>query len=316
MALRAAPARCEKAETGPRRLPRQDAGAPPPSPALYLMPLPRGKIDRRVFLHGGLGADGGRQRLIVDADRRQRALGRRAVDRRDRGDGVAGEGHRPARIEQRYGGLDAGKRLRGFEVERDDAGAGVRGAQDRAFQLAVVADVERVDRRAGRLVARLDARRFGARLLVQAGAGVGDGAVDVVISAAAAEMAGKGRADLLARGRGPAVRRPPSVVERLGLDDEAGRAEAALQRVQRHEGALHGMQFSAADPLDGRDRPARRRLRRHEAACDRLAVHEHGASAADAGAADELGPGQAEPVAQGVGEHEIVVVGEVRPAVH
>jgi hypothetical protein len=41
-------------------------------------------------------------------------------------------------------------------------------------------------------------------------------------------------------------------VKRRGLDDEARRAEAALQGVVRHEGLLHRVQFCGADAFDRR----------------------------------------------------------------
>ena len=90
-----------------------------------------------------------------------------------------------------------------------------------------------------------------------------------------------------------------------------GRAEAALQRVVRHEGPLHRMQFRRRRCL----RPwsigfARGGLRRHQAAHDRRAVDQHRAGAADAGAADELGSGQAERVAQDIDQQRVGIVGE------
>ena len=58
-------------------------------------------------------------------------------------------------------------------------------------------------------------------------------------------------ADLFARGQGGAVRRAPAIVEGGRLDNEAGRAKAALQRVVRHERFLDRMQARSGNTLDG-----------------------------------------------------------------
>ena len=100
----------------------------------------------------------------------------------------------------------------------------------------------------------------------------------------------------------------PGVVEGCRLDDEARRAEAALQRIERHERLLHRMQRFRADAFDGGDRLARDGLRRRQAADDRHAVQQHRAGAADAGAADELGAGEPEVVAQHIGQKRFWIV--------
>ena len=190
----------------------------------------------------------------------------------------------------------------------------MRRAQDRAFELALVANIDGIDRFAGHLLPRFDARRAFGVAVVLAAAGVGDGAIDVVVGPAAAEMARKRAGDLLAgRGRG-AARGPPGVVEGRRLDDEARGAEPALQRVERHEGALNGMQFDGADALDRGHAPARGGFRRQEAARDRNAVEQDRAGAADAGAADELGPGQAQCVAQDIDQERLGIVRKRRGA--
>ena len=61
-------------------------------------------------------------------------------------------------------------------VELADARMRDRRAQDRAFELAVMPDVDGVFGRARHLVARLDARRLGIAAVELAGAGGGDGA--------------------------------------------------------------------------------------------------------------------------------------------
>jgi hypothetical protein len=148
----------------------------------------------------------------------------------------------------------------------------VRRAQDHAFELPVVANIYGVDRRAGHLLACFDARRAFGVAIVFSAAGVGDSTKDVVIGSATAEVAGKRPGDVLARRRRGAACGAPGVVERARFDDEARGAESALQRIEGHEGALHWMQFAAADPFDGGYALARGGLRRQEAARDRNPV--------------------------------------------
>ena len=103
-------------------------------------------------------------------------------------------------------------------------------------------DVDGVFRGARHLRPRLDARRDDIVAVEAARAGLGDRAENAVIGAAAAEMTGKRRADFLARRRGRSLRCAPAIVKRRRLDDEARRAEAALQGVVRHERLLDRMQ--------------------------------------------------------------------------
>src|SRR5690606_1860805 len=111
--------------------------------------------------------------------------------------------------------------------------------------------------------------------------------------------AGHGGGDALA-GRGDvAVLGAPGVHERGGLDDEAGRAVAALQPVVGHERPLHGV----VQPFCGDDRPALHRRGGEQAARLGCAVDGDRAGPADAGAADRLGAGEAEAVAQDVHHH-------------
>ena len=161
-----------------------------------------------------------------------------------------------------------GRRARRREIDGLDPGMSVRRAQHQTFELPLVAHVERIDRGAGHLLPRFDARRAFRVPVMLARARLRDRAEDIVIGAASAEVARERRGDLLARRRRRAARGAPRVVERSRLDNEAGRAETALQRVEGHEGALHRMQFVGADAFDGGDGPARRRLCRHQAADD------------------------------------------------
>src|SRR2546430_6515447 len=97
------------------------------------------------------------------------------------------------------------------------------------------------------LVARLDAGRSEAVAVEAAAARIGHGAENPVIGAAAAQMTRQRRADLFARRYRRSPGGAPIVVKRSGPDDKARRAEAALQRVVRHEGLLDGMKFFGAN---------------------------------------------------------------------
>ena len=123
-------------------------------------------------------------------------------------------------------------------------------------------------------------------------------------------MPGKRGADFFARWRGRSPGRAPAVVKRHRLDNEARRAEAALQGVMRHERLLHRVQFRRTDAFDCRHRFAGDRLRRHQAAHDRRAVDQHRAGAADARTAHKLCARQAEAVAHDIDEECIGIVGQ------
>ena len=173
-----------------------------------------------------------------------------------------------------------------------------------------MSDVDGVLRRARHLVARLHARREDIAAVEAAGTGVRHGTEDAVIGAAAAQMPRQRRADFLARGHGGSLGRAPGIAKRHSLDDEARRAEAALQRVVRHERLLHRMQSCAPMPSTVVTVLVRSRSCRHQAAHGGLAVDQHGAGAADAGPADELGAGEIERVAHDVDQQRIGIVGE------
>ena len=83
-----------------------------------------------------------------------------------------------------------------------------------------------------------------------------------------------------------------------------GRAEAALQAMVLVEGLLQRMQLVGArrDAFDGEDLVAVRLHREHQAGARRQPVQEDGAGAAHAVLAAEMGAGQAELVADEVGE--------------
>ena len=188
----------------------------------------------------------------------------------------------------------------------------MRRAQDQSLELPLVTHVDRVDRRAGHLGPRLDPRRALCIAVVAAGAGVGDGAQDVVVRAASAEMAGERGPDLLAGRRPRAARRAPGIVEGRRFDDEAWGAKPALQGVERHEGALNGMQLARADSFDGGDRLASDGLGGQKAAHDRRAVDQHRAGAANARAADELGSREPQVIAQNIDQQRLGIVRQRR----
>ncbi len=85
-----------------------------------------------------------------------------------------------------------------------------------------------------------------------------------------------------------------------------GGAEAALQAVGVAEGLLQRVELAVAagQPLDGGELVAVGLDRQHQAGAHRLAVDEHRAGAADAVLAADVGAGEAELVAQEVGEQQ------------
>src|SRR5713226_30378 len=101
----------------------------------------------------------------------------------------------------------------------------VRRAQDDAFELSIMSDVDGIFRRARYLRARLDTRRNGVVAVELSRAGRRDRTKNAVIGAATTEMPGKRGADFLARWRGRSLGRAPAVVKRHRLDNEARRAE-------------------------------------------------------------------------------------------
>ena len=92
--------------------------------------------------------------------------------------------------------------------------------------------------------------------------------------------------------------------QRLGAHQHAGRADAALRRAHRHESALQERELAAGagKAFDGAHDAAFALADGDDARAQRLAVEQHGAGAAVAGMAADLGADEAELVAQGVGE--------------
>jgi hypothetical protein len=106
--------------------------------------------------------------------------------------------------------------------------------------------------------------------------------------------------DFVAVGRNIPMRGAPGIVEYDRFDNETGRAEAALQCIVRHEGALHGVQPVGAESLDGSHPTAGNRGARYEAADSGLSVDRHGAGPTYACAADKLGSGETVMIAKHV----------------
>src|SRR2546422_1357432 len=95
--------------------------------------------------------------------------------------------------------------------------------------------------------------------------------------------------------------------ERDERHEDARRAEAALQPVSLAERGLKGMQRVAravSEALHGLDLVAVRLDGEHEAGADRLAVQQHGAGAAHPVLASNVRSGEAQLVAQEVGEEQ------------
>ncbi len=173
-----------------------------------------------------------------------------------------------------------------------------------------MADIDRVFRGPRHLVTCLEAGRDDVVAVKTAFARLGHGVEDAVISAAAAQMTGKCRPDVLPRRCRRSLGCPPAIVKGRCLHDKTRRAESALQGIVRHEGLLDRMQLAGADAFDGRHRFTRRGARRHQTAHHRSAVHQHGARAADAGPAHELRSRELERVPHDIDEKALGVIGE------
>ncbi len=126
-----------------------------------------------------------------------------------------------------------------------------------------------------------------------------DGAHDVLVAGAAAELARDHVPDLGLGRIGVAVEQP------AGGHQHARGAEAALQAVALHEALLERVELAAlVQVLDGADGAAVGHGGQHGAALDRLAVHPQHARAAVGGVAAPVGAGQAQVVAHEVHEQQ------------
>ena len=241
--------------------------------------------DRRAGLHGLDHVDDVGKHLVVDLDELQGLLGdggaggrhgrhgvafvERLLARHHVAHHVAVVDHHLARRDELGGlilevlagddGLDA-RQLRGRAgVDRPDAGVRMRASQHLADQLALHGEVGAELGAARHLVdavgaqrARADPLELGAAFAVDLllhrsgsshlGGGVEHRAHDLVVAGAAAQVAGQPVAHLRLGG----VR--ALFQQRLGGDQEARRADAALQRGVLQELALQRVQLLAAAP--------------------------------------------------------------------
>ncbi len=130
--------------------------------------------------------------------------------------------------------------------------------------------------------------------------------------AAAADIVVEGQRDLAAR------RRRVAVEERLGGDEDAGQAIAALARLLVEKGLLQRMRpLRGAEPLDRQHSLADDGRDGLTAGFHRLAVDQHHAGAALLETAAEFRADEAEMVAQDVEQRRVGIGGEARRlAVH
>ena len=280
------------------------------------------RVVRRVLV----GRDHERDLLALEADLVARQHGLRVVgDRRHPGQAerleVLGRDDR--------GDVRVRERPRG--VDRDDPRVGVRAAQQRAVDHARQPDVVEV----GALAAD-EARVLLALQPAEADRALGVCALgrfstvamlrppvsrlprarppsarrdDVLVPRAAADRAGDRRADLLLGRIGVLVE------QRARGHQHAGRAEAALQRVQLVEALLDRVELAVdLERLDRADLVALAHRRQDRAGLDRLAVHLHDAGAAVRGVAAPVRAGQPERLADEVDEQHGAARSRGRPA--
>jgi hypothetical protein len=203
--------------------------------------------------------------------------------------------------------LHAGKRRRLRSIDRLDDRVRVRAAQDppqsmpgRRISAPYTARPVTLSMPSGRTGARADDLDLSTVRHVRISLSLGpasrrrieDGADDLVVAGAAAEVARQPVADRARSGR-------VLIEQRLGCHDEARRADAALQRrVFEEASAAAGAAHALGDPLDrGRSRPFGLDAE-HQAGVHQLAVEDDVAGAAVAVVAAFLGAGQAQLIAQ------------------
>src|SRR5947208_3134170 len=127
---------------------------------------------------------------------------------------------------------------------------------------------------------------------------------DVLVARAAAQVPAQRVADLRIAG-GCVVAQ-----ERDERHEDAGGAEAALQRVRLAESRLQRVELVRAarrEALDGRQLSAVRLHREHQAGAHRLAVEQHGAGAAHAVLAADVGAGEPQVLAEEVAQDQPVL---------
>src|SRR6516225_11395589 len=136
--------------------------------------------------------------------------------------------------------------------------------------------------------------------------GIEHGADDLIVAGTPAEVAGEPVARLGLR------RARIAVQEGFGGDQQARRAEAALQGRVLQEFPLQRMEIMAArHALDRLDGAAFGLDRKHQARADQAAVDGHAAGAAITGAASLLAAGQMQLVAQHIQQGELRLAQEL-----
>ena len=198
---------------GPRTLPFQGAGPPPPSdtlPARLRLAFSNttGASSRRAASSPITAGRSSRSKVIAAA-----AAARSAVLGRDGRYRRADKTHHLIFREQRHGRRDAGNGARRRKIEPGDLRMRDRRAQDHAFELAVMPDVDGVAREPRHLVAGFHPRRDGVVAVEAPRTRLRHRAKNSLIGAAAAEMSGQRRGDLLARRHRRASGRAPAVME-------------------------------------------------------------------------------------------------------
>ena len=201
--------------------------------------------------------------------------------------------------------MDAGHRHGLRDVDRDDAGVGMRAAErvpPQHSRRVEVARVRELSLHLGRPVGPADGLADVAEL--EPGRRLGGGrrhacsrgphrVEDLLVAGAAAEVAREGLADLV-------VRRARRVIEQVdGGDDQAGRAEPALHGAGGEKRLLDAVQRTVlGDALDGDDVVPVGLRREDEARADERAVEQHRARSALALLARVLRAGQLELLAE------------------
>ncbi|MEJ2211151.1 MAG: hypothetical protein P8129_19210 [Anaerolineae bacterium] len=293
-----------------------------------------------VRLAGLLGAGSHRQGLVLDLDQVQRLAGDLGRVGGHHGHRVAQVAdlvvaqHGPVVVDQAVSvaarhvgvgqhGAHAGQSLGLAGVDGQDAGVGIFGPQRGAVQHALEGVIVRELGRARHLVHGVGPRvrvandvqgrhRLGlGRRQRLAGAGLVHGrlhgAQHAGIARAAAGVAGQGLFDLFLADLALAAVVDEPGPQGRGSHQQAGGAKAALHRAVLDEGLLQGMQLARLAPpgsqaLDGQHLLALGPAGGPDAGPYGLAVQQDDARAAQAVAAADLGAGEAQIVAQHVGQ--------------
>ena len=180
---------CENAADGPRTLPFQGAGEPAPSetlPAFFLAGF--FKHHRRIRLARRVQSEHRWQAFADDPDGRDGRNRGLSIRRRHGRDGVADIADNAVVAEQGDGRDHAGDRARRRKVELNDPRMREVRAEDDAFQLSVMTDIDGKFCKPGHFLPRLEARRDEVVAVEAARARLGHGAENAVIGAAAAQM--------------------------------------------------------------------------------------------------------------------------------